>query len=95
MKEFEDAELIEGEQETLETERDRLSNAEGIKRSLGGAFQYLTEAEQSIISQLETIGLSLSQIEQFDPEIKNLVEKIPRTGTGTGRGSTGFWQNER
>lgn len=75
IKEFIEAELIEGEQEKLETERDRLTNAEDIKRSLGNAFLHLSDADISLIGQLESIGLTLGQIEKFDPKIAELAEK--------------------
>lgn len=75
LQEFDEVELVEGEQEKLEMERDRLTNAEEIKRSLGNAFQFLSEAEHSIIGQLESVSLSLGQIKKFDPKISQLLEK--------------------
>lgn len=75
MQEFEEVALVEGEQEKLEAEQDRLTNAEEIKRTLGSTFQYLSEDEQSVIGQLEAMGVELGQIEQFDPKIAELYEK--------------------
>lgn len=75
IEEFIEAALEEDEQEKLEAERDRLTNAEEIKRSLGNAFQHLSESEQSVIGQLESIGLNLGHIQKFDPKVAELFEK--------------------
>ena len=75
LKEFNDAELIDGEQEEMETEIDRLTNAEDIKRALGNAFQHLSESEQSVIGQLEEIAMSLSAIRNFHPKLDKVSER--------------------
>ena len=75
LKEFEEAELIEGEQEKQEEELKRLTNAEDIKKTLGGVFQHLSESEQSVLSQLEEIALSLNSIRQFHPSLEKVHER--------------------
>jgi DNA repair protein RecN (Recombination protein N) len=76
LKEFNDVELIGGEQEQMEDEIGRLSNAEEIKRALGEAFQHLSENEQSIIGQLEEISTSLSGITEFHPDLNKIYERF-------------------
>jgi len=75
LEEFEQANLEAGEQEKLEEELSRLSNAEDIARTLGGAYQFLTESEQAVINQLEDIGTSLNQVSRFSTQIKQLYER--------------------
>ncbi|MEN0002957.1 MAG: DNA repair protein RecN [Bacteroidota bacterium] len=75
LQEFNEAELIEGEQQQLEVELHRLTNAEDIKRTTAGAFQQLSEAEQSIIGQLEEVGLALGQVNAVDAKLQQLVER--------------------
>ena len=72
LTELEEAALIVDEQEALEIEYAKLTNAEEIKRVLSGAFQYLSEDEQSIIGQLQQIGLSINQVQKFDPAIEKM-----------------------
>jgi len=64
LEEFNTAELIANEQTGLESELSTLNNAEEIKSKLNGAFMHLSESEQSVLSQLETLGLSLNQIQR-------------------------------
>lgn len=75
LKEFNDAELLDGEQEQLEDEIGKLTNAEDIKRVLGAAFQHLSESEQSVIGQLEEISSGLSGIKQFHPDLLKIYER--------------------
>ncbi len=75
LKEFNDVELVDGEQEEMEDEIGRLTNAEDIKRVLGGAFLHLSENEQSVIGQLEEISTNLSNIKQFHPDLNKIYER--------------------
>ncbi len=75
LEEFNTAELIANEQTGLESELSTLNNAEEIKSKLNGAFMHLSESEQSVLSQLETLGLSLNQIRKYKPTLNPLVEK--------------------
>lgn len=76
LNELEEAKFTAGEQEELEIEYSRLTNAEEIKRVLSGAFNYLSEDEQSIIGQLQQIGSSIHQIQSFDPAIEQVNERF-------------------
>lgn len=76
LEEFNEAELIAGEQEELEGELNRLTNAEDIKRATSGAFQYLSEAEQSIIGQLEELSHTLEGLGKIDQKLKSLAERF-------------------
>ncbi|MEL7122301.1 MAG: DNA repair protein RecN [Bacteroidota bacterium] len=74
--ELEEADLEENEQGQLEEELALLTNAELIKRTLSGAFQHLSESEQSLTSQLQELSTSFSSIKKFDKEIASLSERI-------------------
>ncbi|MCI5081806.1 MAG: DNA repair protein RecN [Saprospiraceae bacterium] len=76
LEEFDKAELIAGEQEKLERELQRLTNAEDIKRQTLAAFQYLSESEQSVISQLEELGVQINQISKFDKNLDQLNDRF-------------------
>lgn len=75
MEEFNKAELIDGEQEKLEEELLRLTNAEDIKRTSGAAFNYLLENEHSIVGQLNDIGAQLQHVSKVDPAIAKILER--------------------
>lgn len=75
LEEFNKAELAEDEQDRLEKELSVLSHAEEIKRTMSAAFQYLSESEQSLISQMEELGVMLHQIGKYDSKLANLSEK--------------------
>ena len=76
LNEFNEAELIEGEQAQLEKELERLSNAEDIKRNTIAAYQYLSESEQSVVSQLEEISHSIASVSKFDTATGKLHERL-------------------
>jgi len=76
MEEFNAAELIDGEQEELEEELERLTNAEDIKRNLAGVFQHLSESEPSVIGQLEDMLLSVNEVRNFDLRIEKLDDRL-------------------
>jgi len=75
MEEFNQAELVAGEQEALEAELSRLTHAEDIKRALSGAFQHLCESELAVISQLEEIGYAVAAIAKVDATTGKLHER--------------------
>lgn len=76
LEEFEKAELTNGEQERLEEELSVLTNAEEIKRTLSAAFQFLSESEQSVINQLEEVGITLHQIRKFETRLGQMSERF-------------------
>jgi len=76
LEEFNAAELMEGEQEALEEELNRLNNAEDIKRVLAGAYQQLGESEVSTISQMEEMLQALKGIKNFDSRVEQLHSRF-------------------
>lgn len=75
-KELHQAELQPGEQEQLEAELLRLSNAEDIKRTYGAANNYLSETEQNIIGQLREIARSMQGTRKFSTELDGVAERL-------------------
>jgi DNA repair protein RecN (Recombination protein N) len=76
LQELEQAELVSGEQESLETEAAALVNSEEIKRQLEAAHQALTESERSVVGQLETVRQFLRQVARFHPQIPVFQERL-------------------
>jgi DNA repair protein RecN (Recombination protein N) len=76
LAEFNKAELIDGEQDTLEIEQQRLQNAETIKRNLGQSFRALNDMDNSIVSQLQTVGQLVNAVKKFSPEVQKLNERL-------------------
>ena len=74
--EFNKAELIDGEQDTLENNQQRLQNAETIKRNLSAAFQAISEDENSIVGQMRAISSSVSQVKKYTPSVSKLYDRI-------------------
>ena len=75
LKEFHEVALVQGEQEEMEGQLTRLTNAEDIKKILGGAFQHLSEDEQSVISQMEAIAQSLATVRNFHPDLESIISR--------------------
>ncbi len=75
LKEFHEVELVDGEQDVLEDQLTRLTNAEDIKKVLGGAFQHLSENEQSVLSQMEEIEQSLASVRNFHPDLEGIISR--------------------
>lgn len=75
LEEFNNAELRAGEQEALEEELSVLQNAEEIKQTLAGAYQQLSESEQSVLSRLQELGHSLGQLRRYDSRLAQLYER--------------------
>lgn len=75
LEELQAAALRECEQEELEQELSLLSNAEEIKRTMAAACHYLLESEQSVITQLREVGISLNTFRRINPQIGSLAER--------------------
>ncbi len=75
-EELQQAHLQEGEQEALEAELNRLTNAEDIKRLYGAAGHYLSEAENSIVGQLQAIARSLNPMRRVSGALDSLSERL-------------------
>lgn len=76
LEELQTAELTEGEQESLEAELARLTNAEDIKRTYGTAYNYLAEAEQNVVGQLQEISRSMAATRRLSGELGALSERL-------------------
>lgn len=76
LKEFEEANPQPGEQEMMEDELNRLTNAEEIRRTLGGVFNYLSEDEQSVLGQLQQMVISVGNIRKYGHEIGELHQRF-------------------
>lgn len=76
LNEFNEAELITGEQEELESELKRLTNAESIKQILSEAYQFLNESDNSLLGQLEQVANSVGEIKSFHPDLIELFNRF-------------------
>lgn len=76
LDELRQAELVDGEQENLEAELARLSNAEDIKRTYGAACNHLADSEQNIIGQLREISRSMSATRRLSGQLSELGERL-------------------
>lgn len=76
LEEFNKAELVSGEQEVWEEELTRLSHAEDIKRTLGMAFDILTENEQSIVGQMQSLSIALTTIGKYAPKLGEYSDRF-------------------
>ncbi|WP_411274334.1 DNA repair protein RecN [Daejeonella sp.] len=74
--ELEKANLSEDEQVQLEQEQDVLTHSEEIKRSLLSAMSLLGEQESAVIIRLKEAAVSLGNAERYNPEIKDLHERL-------------------
>lgn len=70
------ADLVEGEQETLESELARLSNAEDIKRTYGMAYNWLADSEQNTVGQLQEIARSMGSTRRLSPQLAAMSERL-------------------
>jgi len=76
LEELHKTELVEGEQETIEAELQRLTNAEEIKRNYGMAYNWLTESEQNIVGQLQEIARSMGATRKLSTPLAALSERL-------------------
>lgn len=74
--ELEQAALVAGEDESMEAELERLSNAESIKQTYGAAYSYLQENEQNLIGQLQEIGRNMQTTRKFSPQLEAVSEQL-------------------
>ncbi|MBN8685125.1 MAG: DNA repair protein RecN [Chitinophagales bacterium] len=77
--ELEQAALVAGEDESMEAELERLSNAESIKQTYGAAYSYLQENEQNLIGQLQEIGRNMQTTRKFSPQLEAVSEQLQQT----------------
>ncbi|MCC6723403.1 MAG: DNA repair protein RecN [Saprospiraceae bacterium] len=74
--EFLKADLVEGEQEQLEAERDSLTHAEEIKRNLAAAFHHISDGEMPLTGQLNDVLRSISEVKKYHPAIPDLHRRL-------------------
>lgn len=74
--ELAEAVLEPDEQDTLESEQSRLSNADEIKQLSEGIFQLLTESENSVNDQLLMIGQQLSPLARNDKSLSEIRDRF-------------------
>ncbi len=76
ISEFQKADLVEGEQEQLEGERDSLTHAEEIKRNLSAAFHHLSDGEMPLTGQLSDVLRSIGEVRKYHPAIPDLHRRL-------------------
>jgi DNA repair protein RecN (Recombination protein N) len=76
MAEFNQAELKEGEQDTLETLLHKLTSAEDIKKNNTLLTHGLEEDENAIINQLQSLIYQYGSIKNLDKSYMNLYERL-------------------
>ena len=72
LEEFNAASLVAGELESQEEELKRLSSAEDIKRILSEAYRFLSDSENSVISQLDNVVISVGGLRNVHPDLDKL-----------------------
>lgn len=76
LEELSQAQLQPDEQERMEEELARLSNAEDIKRVLVSAFRLLCESDLAVVDQLQDLGHSIGGVAKVDASIRRLQERF-------------------
>ena len=76
LDEIRQAELVPGEQEALEQELTRLSNAEEIKRAYGATYNHLADSEVNLVGQLQELGRSLQATRKISGELNSISERL-------------------
>ncbi len=75
-KELQEANLVAGEQEELETLTQMLNHAEEIKSSLYNTSNILTQDDGGVVNSLKEACANLHNIEKVFPEIKELSQRL-------------------
>ena len=75
-KELDHAQLVEGEQESLEQEAETLTHAEDIKTALYEADNTLTNEDGSILERLKSTCQQLASIKEVYPAIAEAAERL-------------------
>jgi DNA repair protein RecN (Recombination protein N) len=70
------AQLKSGEQETLESDFEKLNNVEIIKESIDKSLAIANEEQIGVMHNLKEIKISLQKIASFSPEYYSLLERI-------------------
>jgi DNA repair protein RecN (Recombination protein N) len=75
LAQLEEAKLINGEQEELETEQELLAHAEEIKLALNGSSNLFSADGISILSMLREVKINLGKIRSFLPDGESLFSR--------------------
>lgn len=75
LQEFNDAALMAGEDQTMEKELARLTNAEDIKKTLSQSYQMMVEDESSVIGQLEQVSYALGDVKDYHADVAKIYER--------------------
>ena len=79
LKELEEAKLISGELEMLETEYETLSNVEDIKEELNLSNQLLSDEQIGVLNTLTTLKNSLLKLSEISGTYKELYNRVNST----------------
>ncbi len=75
-QQLDDAQLQEGEQSDLEEELEQLNHAEDIKQALSGAYHYLNNEDNSIISMLIAVEHQLSGLSSYYKKAEDYLKRV-------------------
>ena len=78
-KQLHEAKLAVGEQEELEKEADKLSHANELKEAYSKALWLLSDKDNSVCSDLKTVGETLRSMISVNPELEMLCNRIDTT----------------
>lgn len=73
---LEEAQLVAGEQEELESEREIQANMSGIKQSLTSALDALSDSDYSVLDQLVSASDSMSDLSEVIDGVQQLIERL-------------------
>jgi DNA repair protein RecN (Recombination protein N) len=73
LQELESANLLEGEEEALHQEYQRLKHAGRIGELTNGAYQILYEGEEAVLGNLRSILQSINELAEIDPTVESWV----------------------
>lgn len=76
LEELRQAELTDGEQDRLEAELARLTNADDIRSTFATAYNLLSEAEINISGQLLDLSRSINNVRKLSPELDGMSQRI-------------------
>lgn len=79
VKEIMDAQLIEGEERTIEEELEFLTHSEQIKESLVVTAQMLKTGDTTVLNLLTEVKNKLSSIATYNPKLNELLERLNAT----------------
>ncbi|MGM0636260.1 MAG: DNA repair protein RecN [Bacteroidota bacterium] len=76
LEELDKANLKEGEQETLETKLESLSNVELLKENLSAVTQSFQQEELGVLDLLQQAKINFNQIADFNPVYQDISKRI-------------------